>query len=339
MAIRFDIPMLFRREYIDGLAGLEKEELVQIGSVYGAIQKSVIGQARFSKKIPQLDHQELAHFVKKVHDLGIEFHYTLNSPWNGMLERYTENRNDIKTEISSIIGTGIDALVLANPYLIAFVKDNWPELKIIGSINLQTATAYRFNKLLKDGCHRVVLDRTVNRNIRFLKMLKIQGQNYSLLVNSTCLFDCPLQQYHANENGALSSGSDLNVIDTEFCLKYCISAFNQQKENFLKATWIRPEDLSLYENIGVKNLKIQGRTLEPKILLDLIRAYLNRSTPNDSLFYIFPGFEKQFPEISDKLKNSSLDKIGFVESFFSTERNCSELCFTCDYCTNTFKKI
>ncbi len=339
MAIQFDIPMLFRQEYLDGLKALNPDHLAQIGSVYGSIQKGILGQARYSEKIPQLSHVELAGAVDQIQKLGIEFHYTLNSPWNGMLERDPDQRRNIITAIEDIVNTGIDAFILANPYLISLVKENWPEIKLIGSINLQTSTAYKFNKLIEDGCHRIVLDRIVNRNIHFLKQLKDQGQRYSLLVNSTCLNDCPLQQYHANENGALSSNNEFNVLDNSYCIDYCLSAFTAQKENILKSTWIRPEDLALYEDIGVQYLKIQGRTLKPKQLLDLILAYLNRLTPNDSLFYIFPGFEKHFPEINVKMKNSRLDKNGFVESFFKTERNCAELCFTCDYCNKVFEKL
>ncbi len=339
MAINYDIPMLFSDKYINGLEQILKVSDDKIKSVYGSARIGTIGQARYSEKIPKLKIVELQKFVAKIHNFKIKFHYTINSPWTDLKERKNQHKTLIINDFKKLTDIGIDAFIIANPYLISLVKENFPNVEIIASINFQTTTAYKFKSLLDYGCSSVVLDRPVNRNVSFLKKLNRYANKYSLLVNSTCLFDCPLQQYHANENGYFSSKNFGNIEKKEYCVNYCLPLIEKHPENILKSTWIRPEDISRYEEIGVLNFKIQGRTLEPEILLNLIKAYLERKTPNDNLFYIFPDFSRKYPELNKKFKNSKIDKLNFIEYFFKEKINCSTDCLICNHCENTFEKL
>lgn len=337
MPVNYDVPAIFSEDYIEGLKMLQKKGDDKIKSVYGSVRNFLLGQARYSNKIPELNNSELGYFIKKIKDLGISFHYTINSPWSELKER--KNKNDFIKELEILLNLGIDALILANPFLIKTVKETFPETKIIGSINLQVNTVYKYNSLLQYGCESVVLDRPVNRNIRMLKKLSRNAERFSLLVNSTCLFDCPLQQYHANENGFFSRGGAELIEDPSYCMKYCVSEIQNNPVNILKSTWIRPEDITKYESIGVKNFKIQGRTLSTNALMGIISAYLERKTPDDRLFYIFPEWRKSFPEIDTKLKGSVLDKMEFIDYFFKSNVDCSIDCLNCNYCHSLFQAL
>ncbi|MGC4120051.1 MAG: hypothetical protein QM765_36825 [Myxococcales bacterium] len=46
--------------------------------------------------------------------------------------------------------------------------------------------------------------------------------------------------------------------------------------NYLRANWIRPEDLNLYEEMGFHNFKIVERNTPTAILLERVKAYANR---------------------------------------------------------------
>lgn len=339
MAINYDIPMLFSDKYINGIEQILNISDDKIKSVYGSARIGTIGQARYSEKIPKLRIDELQKFVTKIHNLKIKFHYTINSPWTDLKERKSQYKTLIINDFKKFIDIGIDTFIIANPYLISLVKEKFPNVEIIASINFQTTTAYKFKSLLDYGCNSVVLDRPVNRNIAFLRKLNKYADKYSLLVNSTCLFDCPLQQYHANENGYFSSENFENIEKKDYCVNYCLPLIEKHPENILKSTWIRPEDIGRYENIGVQNFKIQGRTLEPEILLNLIKAYLERKTPNDNLFYIFPDFVRKYPELNNKFKNLKIDKLNFIDYFFKEKINCATDCLICNHCENTFEKL
>lgn len=338
MAVNYDIPILFSENYISGLRELQNIGDDKIKSAYGASRNSIVGQARFSKKIPPINFPELKNYISKIHELKIRFHYTLNSPWSSFKERKTEYRTKIIDDLQTLVDIGVDAFIVANPYLISFIKNNLPDVEIIASINFQTVTAFKFLSLLDLGCKSVVLDRPINRNIAFLRKLQKYADNYSLIVNSTCLFDCPLQQYHANESGYFSSNNIEDIVDSNFCFNYCSYVMSEKPHYMLKSTWIRPEDITKYEEIGVRNFKIQGRTLEPDVLLRSIKAYLERKTPDNNLLYIFPDITKTY-QLYDIFKNSEIDKLKFIDYFFNNEINCLNECLTCKHCKNTFDAL
>ena len=339
MAVNYDIPILFSDDYLNGIEHLLNISDDKIKSVYGSVRVGTIGQARYSEKIPNLHINELKKFIDKFHKLGIKFNYTINSPWTNLKERKKEYKYTIIEELKKLVDIGIDSFVVANPYLISLIKGELQNIEIIASINFQTTTAYKFKSLLDYGCSSVVFDRPVNRNISFLKKLNKHADKYSLLVNSTCLFDCPLQQYHANENGYFTSENLDNINDKEYCVNYCIPLIEKFPENILKSAWIRPEDISKYEELGVKNFKIQGRTLNSNILLELIKSYLKRETPTDNLFFIFPDFISKYSELYNKFKNSKLDNLNFIDFFFNEKINCTTDCLICNHCEKIYKKL
>ena len=339
MAVNYDVPMLFSEKYISGLKELQYISDDKIKSVYGSSRHSITGQTRYNNKIPFIDYAKLEKYISQIHELKIKFHYTINSPWSSFKERKTEFRIQIIDDLQTLVDIGVDAFIVANPYLISLIKSNFPNIDVIASINFQTVTAFKFLNLLELGCKSVVLDRPINRNTSFLKKIRKDAEKFSLLVNSTCLFDCPMQQYHANENGYFSSENIDSIEDKEFCIDYCMNLIEKNPVNILKSTWIRPEDISKYENIGVKNFKIQGRTLEPEILLSIIKSYLVRKTPNDNLFFIFPDFVTKYPIVSRIMKNSQIDKLNFIDYFFNNKINCLNNCLTCKHCKETFDAL
>ncbi|MDD4156429.1 MAG: U32 family peptidase [Candidatus Cloacimonetes bacterium] len=339
MAVNYDVPALFSELYLKSLSDILTLSDDNIKSVYGSARIGSIGQARFSEKIPILSFEELSYFVNAFASMGVDFHYTLNSPWTNLLERLPNHKSKIIENIEFLLKAGIKTFIVANPYLISMIKHICPDSSIVASINMQTSSFFKFDSLLNYGCSSVVFDRTINRNIHFLKSITKYSDNYSLLVNSICLFDCPLQQYHANENGFRSSLNDIEIDEELYCNQYCNSTLKAQQYNILKSTWIRPEDISRYEEIGVKNFKIQGRTLESDVLISIIRSYLLRKTSDNRLFHIFPGLEYDFPELNNKLLNTKIDDLNFIDYFFNNKLNCSTDCNSCNHCLKTFNKL
>ena len=65
-----------------------------------------------------------------------------------------------------------------------------------------------------------------------------------------------------------------------FPLDYCSLVCNElrlrEPVNYLRANWIRPEDLHLYEAMGYHNFKIVERNTPTQILLDRVKAYSER---------------------------------------------------------------
>jgi collagenase-like PrtC family protease len=118
----------------------------------------------------------------------------------------------------------------------------------------------------------------------------------------------------------------------------------QNPEEFIKSPWIRPEDTTYYEAIGIDKFKISGRTKSTPWLINTIRAYAEKtspanlaellSIPNGPGSYCqksYEGAEKAGVFIDSKKLN------GFLEPF--TRSSCQTTnCFSCGYCLEIAQK-
>ncbi|MHA1248646.1 MAG: U32 family peptidase [Candidatus Helarchaeota archaeon] len=367
MTIKFSIPANFSREHVKKLKGLLKyinnncNNNIVIDNVYGSLSYSLFGHARDPKSLPNVNFEYFKEYINKLADLEIPFHYTLNNLWCCGLERTKQGQNEIYDELNELLEAGVKGFIIANPYLIKLVRRWFSKIKIIASINLRINSLQKFQFYINLGVDHIVLDRDVNRNFNFLKsILSNFGNKFTLLVNSTCQFLCPLQDYHTLENGTLSSkflNSSLNYLkngylNKDFCFEYCINEYLENFENFLKSPWIIPEYISIYEKLGIEYFKIQGRTISVDNQIKLLKAYIDRKTPDKNLFFIWPRFKdslllfckKKKPQKEKEIRNlifntESLVKINFINFFLNNSRDCRLGCNNCHYCKKQYEKL
>jgi hypothetical protein len=101
------------------------------------------------------------------------------------------------------------------------------------------------------------------------------GVELQLIVNNWCRQECAIAGNHAV---CLSNASQTG--SKGFPLDYCSLVCNQIRVedpvNYLRANWIRPEDLPIYEEMGYHNFKIVERNTPTPWLLERVRAYAER---------------------------------------------------------------
>lgn len=329
--IGLSVPANFSSEFIRGLEKLllDKKGNDYIDNVYGAPRGYVsIGQARSSKKIRQLSKSELKMYIDSLHSLDINFHFTINSIWSDAMERNSNNVEIILAEIEELIELGVDALIIGNVYLAELINKTFKNINTICSINLKTDSFYKLTSYVSEfKFNKVVLDRTVNRNVSFLKkLLKKYESEIVLLANPDCVYDCPISQYHMLESSYLSMDK-VELENKRYCVNFCTKKYNDDFSELLKTPWIHPADMELYENIGLRYLKIQGRTLSIDRILFLIKSYLNRLN-TEGFYEIFPNFigaSKKKEELA-YLNNQFFNRAEFVKTFFDFDIRCKEEC-------------
>ena len=106
-------------------------------------------------------------------------------------------------------------------------------------------------------------------------------------------------------------------------------------ENYLKINWIRPEDLHLYQKIGISCFKIQGRqNLNGNNLLRTLEHYFTENYQSDllQLLMLFSNYNS----FALPLDNKKLD--GYVQYFYENPDFCSDNCEECKFCENFSKK-
>jgi collagenase-like PrtC family protease len=246
--------------------------------VYGKLTADYFGGGRPSFFLPEVDREMLDRFVGITHQRGLEFNYLLNTSTLGNLEYTRGGQQQIEAMLEWLDGIGVDSVTVANIYLLRLVKHRYPRLKVRISSHCYTDNARKVRFWVENGADLIVVSEVnVHREFRVLEAMRraAGAVELQLIVNNWCRQDCAIAGNHAV---ALSSASQRG--SRGFPLDYCSLICNQlrlnEPVNYIRANWIRPEDLHLYEDIGFHSFKIVERNTPTQILLERTRAYAER---------------------------------------------------------------
>jgi hypothetical protein len=129
------------------------------------------------------------------------------------------------------------------------------------------------------GADAIMLSEHSNRDLELLKGIRA-ATNCKLVIiaNVGCLYGCPNMHSHANSiahNGAKSGTKRGYGVETYQL--FCNSHRLKDPAEFVKSRWIRPEDLHIYEEIGIDLIKIIDRHTTTENLITRTKAYHERS--------------------------------------------------------------
>ena len=108
---------------------------------------------------------------------------------------------------------------------------------------------------------------------------RAHGKEIGIQANSGCLRQCPYQQFHDNLHGHDRRAQSKVGARFDFSVFLCKDTYARgDYEAFLRATWIRPEDLPLYEPfVDVVKLATRRHAFPEKI----VTAYATRAYDGD----------------------------------------------------------
>lgn len=320
--MRLVVPAIMDEGFFDGMAGLP------VSHFYGAIAGDV--GLRANRWLPQPEPERLAGLLEGIHANGQEFWYCLNVSCLGNREFTADGQRWLVERLGWLSDTAFDGVVLSNPYLIAFAKRRFPGLPVAVSTANAIDSVDKALHFESQGADVLYLPEYVNRNLPLLRQLRKRVRaRLVLLANVGCLMHCPIRQYHINlvshSNESLEVGAYV-----DYPLLWCTKEKVADPARMLKAPWIRPEDLSLYEEIGIDEFKLAGREMDRPWVERVTRAFAARRWDGD-LNDLILGFDhlEPFGEMPVRVPNRSLD--GFVD-FFRKKHDCREGCRDCRYC-------
>lgn len=312
---KFKVPAIFDRKYIDALKKInDNHENSQIIETYGCLPYDEIGSSRVGTQLPQIDYNTLKDYIAYSKQNGIDFNYIMNTTCHGTLSN-TELNKILHKQIELLKKASVDNITVGTPYLMEFLKTNYPEIKVIASITSVT----QILQLKEMGVKRIVLDRNINRNYRLLKSIKNScDMDFELFANSLCLPFCIMHQYHNNLNSHFSKDTEEGFVQ---CYPYakCFSTYIDKPILMLCSGWIRPEDLKLYTDIGIDKFKIDGRGIPSDIILRVVEPYMDEKYEGNLFDLMFSGRNTR-RSISAFLDNREAD--GFIEELFDEVVDC-----------------
>lgn len=326
----YSVPADFREETIKKYVQLNKEYKDKVNETYGQLNclDNFLGSGRSSDHIPYCDYKLLERYINIANQCGIGFNYVLNTTCLSNEEFNTEGIKKIITFLKSLINIGVNTITVCLPSLMELIVMSGLPLKIRAStvcniINVEKAKAF-----LRLGANRIVADESINRDFTELKNINSACLgDLELIVNVICNKNCIYRPFHHNQ---MSHNLNFNKSSVSYYSHRCMMKRCEEADNLLKMNFIRPEDIHYYENIGIKQFKIQGRQAAIKgDIPKTVEAYFKRSYEGDLLdlldcFYPTNSFRVQ-------LDNKKLDK--FIEPFYY-KNVCKNNCVECNYCNS-----
>lgn len=315
----FKVPAIFCKEYIDNLAKLNnKYKSSQVIETYGCLPYGKISSSRVGTQLPEVTIDKLKEYIAYSLEKQIDFNYIMNTTCHG--NESHENLNKmLHEEIISLLEVGVKNITASTPYLIQFLHNNYPEINIIASINMCVSSVAQVLQLQNMGVGKVVLDRNINRNYKLLKEIKRNCDvDLELLTNSLCLPFCIMHQYHNNLNSHYQSGTDDKLVKV-YPYSECITRYVENPIFMICSGWIRPEDLTLYTDLGIDKFKIDGRGIPQSTILEVIEPYMRNEWKGNIFDLMFSGRASR-RTISAYLDNEILET--FLLTLFEDKVDC-----------------
>ncbi len=320
-AMKLLVPTTFQEDFLKAIDGLA------VGSLYGALPQDP--SLRANKWLPDVSVSQFEAHVRQARSRGIGFIYAMNTRSAGSWEFTAEGQRWLVERLGWLTKTGAQGVVTANPYIIEMIKKRFPKLEAHVSTlaDVDDVDKARFFQDL--GADAIYVPEYANRDLRFLRALAPRVTcPIVLTVNLGCLIRCPIRNYHTSciseSRESLEHG---HFVD--YSMMKCTSLKVQYPAEMLKGPWIRPEDLGLYEDLGIKEFKIAGREQGIDWILRGIRAYSQGSYAGD-LNDLIAGFDVVRPlgNVPIRIDNQKLD--GFLAGL--VKHDCHLGCLQCDYC-------
>jgi len=269
--IRFSVACNFDPALIDQIAGYPVYE------VYGKLTSDFFGGGRPSFYLPNVDRKGLTEYVKHTHDHGIEFNYLLNASSMNNVEFTTQGQRQLHKILDWLTEIEVDSITVSNLYFLRTIKKNYPHFAVRISAHRETDNARKVRFWEDNGADCVVIsETTVHREFKILRaMREAVSCDLSLIVNNWCRQDCAIASNHAVLLSNASRSKKQNF-PLDYCSIYCNAYRLEEPVNYVRANWIRPEDLHYYVDMGYTNFKIVERNTPTDLLAMRVRAYHQR---------------------------------------------------------------
>lgn len=279
--------------------------------------------------------EQIISDLKWARENGIELDTIFNSSCYGDISMTETLANHVIDVLHQMDREGLfpEHLTTTSPFIATVVKRKFPSVKIRFSINMDISSQIAL-KYVDDLCDEFYAGRNAHRSLDYVKKMgewaKEHGKMMGIQVNPGCLRNCPFHHFHNNLHGHNRMGQSEAAEKYNFTNFLCKTVYARgEHEEFLRAIWIRPEDLPLYEmHVGVVKLATRRHPCPEKI----IAAYADYSHDGDMAEIVDPCYK--FPGIFD---NKSFDKT----PLWPQVRDCPDAdnCKNCGKCTELLKQV
>lgn len=249
--------------------------------VYGKLTADPFGGGRPSFYLPSVDRKGLEQTVAAYHERDIEFNYLLNATCMANLEFSREGQRRLREILDWLSEIGVDSITVGTLYFLKTIKARYPHFKVRISAHRYTDNARKARFWEANGADCIVVSEVnIYREFEALRAIRESvGCDLQLIVNNSCRQDCAIAANHAcalSHASQENQGRSRQSIPLDYSILFCLHYKLTEPVNYLRANWIRPEDLQLYEAMGYENFKIVERNSPTEVLMERVQAYAGR---------------------------------------------------------------
>lgn len=333
---------------------LEQIRVYPVKYIFGSHPVTITGHGRASFILPQVSDERLREHISLAHSYGIKFLYTMNTATLNGKEYSEAFLRQLRAEVDRLVGMGVDGFIIALPFLIHYIKREYPDLEVSVSSFARVSNIREFEGFVNMGADVIILNEDDNRNFRLLRALveNFRGKvDIELIVNNTCLWGCPYRRTHDVVTSVVSSTDGVRNVWFEYPILFCATDVRNDLANLIRMRWIRPEDLEYYERIGIDRFKIAGRNKKTEWLVRAVRAYAERRYDGNLLDIVSYVQGRAVPSVMRKIGGPDYydilekvvihndqfprDWLRFFETNDCSVRSCSE----CRYCDTIAERV
>jgi len=286
--MKLSIPSNWQNDLVGSL------NLSNVDEFYGKLNSDILGGGRPSNISPYVSKNKIQEEIQKIHQKGCRFNYLLNSTCLDNQELSIFFQKKILKLLDSLTKINVDSVTVSLVSVLKIIKNKYPQLKINVSTMAQVDTPDKARFWEDLGAEKITLyEVSVNRNFELLKKIrKATNCKLQLIANNGCLHECP---FTVNHGLLCSHASQRNHVSKGFVLDFyrifCSYLRIKDPVNFIRADWIRPEDIRYYEDLGIDSIKLVNRGMTTDALKNIVNAYSNREY-DGNLMDLFPSPSK-----------------------------------------------
>ncbi len=336
----YSMPADFKQETIGAYGRLHREYPgSRVIETYGNITvENFFESGRAADHLPRVSLPDLRDYIEYSRARDIEFNYTFNATTMQNREFTAKGAQEIKTFLRKLYDNGVRSLTVTLPPLIELVRSMGLDFRIKASTLCQVTNGNKAAVYKRMGMERIVADESVNRDFRTLsEIVRAFGDGVEIIVNPLCHKNCIYRMFHYNQIACDSVGKP-NPVGVDFYEHRCLLQRYNKVSDILRLSWVRPEDIKVYEAIGINYFKLQGRHTfsrggDPA---RTVECYFKEDFDGNlldilSMFGTLNSFDGKI-----FVDNKKLD--GFLKPFAEEKLVCRKNCPDCKYCETAARK-
>jgi hypothetical protein len=228
-----------------------------------------------------------------------------------------------------------DIVTTTSPFIATLLRRRFSQVKIRWSVNLRVHGTIGF-ECVDELFDSFYASRERHRDPVYMKELstwaRSRGKVLGMQANSGCLRQCPFQQFHDNMHGHGRMRQSEEGAKFDFSVFRCRTHYSRKNwEDFIRATWIRPEDVPAFEPfVDVVKLATRRHPFPSKVL----KAYASYSYDGNLL-------DLMDPVHSDLFAPHVVDNKSFPSDFMVAVGACPHAndCRHCGRCADMLERV